>query len=108
LGLPLAQLHCHWRGNVTGLIHSELYRNHPNVAMVMDVDHVMLMIAFDVHAEIKGDTPTILHLEPLLHLILNLHNQALVGNDKEIIDLQYDYSNNCGWILKHEQSSGDT
>jgi hypothetical protein len=53
LGLPLAQLHCHWRGNLPGLIRSELYHNHPNVAMLMDVDHVMLMIAFDVHAEIK-------------------------------------------------------
>jgi hypothetical protein len=47
----------------------------------------MLPIAFEVHAEIAGDTPTIMHPEPLLHLILDLPNQTLVSNDKEIIHI---------------------
>ena len=76
----------------------------------MDVDRVMLPIAFDVHAELEGDTPEIMHPEPLLHLILDLPNQALISNDKEIIDVQNDRSNNYVLILimKHEQSSVNT
>jgi hypothetical protein len=48
---------------------------------------VMLPIAFEVHADIAGDTPKIMHPEPLLHLILDLPNHTLVSNDKEIIDI---------------------
>jgi hypothetical protein len=76
----------------------------------MDVDGVMLQIACDDHAEIAGDTPEIMHPEPLLHQILNLPNQDFVRNDKEIIDVQ----NNCGKnyalipIMEHKQSSVDT
>jgi len=110
VGLPLVKLHCHWRGDWSGLIHSELRQDHPNVAVLMDVNCVMLPIAFDNHAEIEGETPEIIHLEPLLHPILDLPNQSLVGNDEEIINVQ----NNCGndyaliLIVEHEQSSVDT
>jgi hypothetical protein len=69
---------------------------------------VMLPIAFDVHAEIDGDTPEIMHLEPLLHLIVYLPNQALVSNDKEIMDVQNDRGNYVLiFIMQHEQSSFD-
>jgi len=77
----------------------------------MDVDPVMLPIAFDVHAKIEGDTPEIMHPEPLLHLVLDQPNQALVSNDKEIIDVQNDCGNDYSVILlvmEHEQSSVDT
>jgi hypothetical protein len=76
----------------------------------MDVDRVMLPIAFDVHSEIEGDTPKIMHPEPLLHLILDLPNQALVSNDKEIIDVQNDCGNDYDMIhiMEHEESSVDT
>ena len=71
----------------------------------------MLLIAFDVHAEIEGDTLEIMHPEPLLHLILDLPNLALVSNDKEIIDVQNDCGDDYAVILlvmEHEQSSIDT
>ena len=99
VGLPLVKLHCHWRGNWSGLIHSELFQDCPNVAVLMDVDRVMLPIAFDVHAEIEEDTSKIMHLEPLLYLVLNLPNQAHVSNDEEIIDLQNDYGDDYAVIL---------
>jgi len=75
----------------------------------MDKDLLKLQIAFDLHTEIEGDTPEIIHPEPLLHLILDLPNQALITNDKEIIDLQ----NDCGYyisilIMEHQQSSVNT
>ena len=53
VGLPLVMLDCHWRGNWSGLIHSEHRQDHLNIAVLMDVDRVMLPIAFDVHAEIE-------------------------------------------------------
>jgi hypothetical protein len=59
----------------------------------MDIDRLKLPIGFDVHAEIQGDTPEIMHPEPLLHLSLELPNQALVSNDQEIIDVQNDRGN---------------
>ena len=110
VGRPLVKLHCHWRGNWHGLVHSELGQYRPNVAVLMDVDRAMLPIAFDVHAEKEGDTPNIMHPEPLLHLILDLPNQDLVSNDKEIIDVQNDCGYDCAVILcvmEHEQSSFD-
>ena len=110
VGLPLVKLHRHWCGDWSGLIHSELRRDRPNVAVLMDVDRVMLPIAFDVHAEIEGDTPEIMHPEPLLHLVLDLPNQALVSNDKEIIDGQNNYGDDYALMLilmEHEQSSVD-
>jgi len=76
----------------------------------MDIDRVMLPIAFDIHAEIEGDTPEIMHPEPLPHLIVDLPNQALVSNDEEIIDVQNDCGDNYAVILlvmEHEQSSVD-
>jgi len=102
VGLPLVKLHCHWRGNWPGLVHSELCQDRPNVAVLMDVDRVMLPIAFNVHAEVEGDTAEIMHPESLLHLILDLPNQALVSNDEEIIDVQNDCGDDCALILKHE------
>jgi len=93
VGVPLVKLHCHWHGNWPGLIHYELRQALPNVAVLKDDYRVMLPIAFDVHAEMEGDTPEIMHPEPLLHQIFDLPNQALVNNDKEIIDVQNDWGN---------------
>jgi hypothetical protein len=59
--------------------------------VLVDVDRQILQIAFDVHAEIEEDTPEIMHPEPLLHLVLDLRNQATFSNVKEIINVQ----NNC-------------
>jgi hypothetical protein len=65
----------------------------------MDVDRLMLPTVFDVHADIAGDTPDIIHPKPLLHLILDQANQALVSNDKEIINVQNGYSDKYAVIL---------
>jgi len=110
VGLPLVKLRRNWRGDWSGLIHSELHQDRPNVAVLMDANRVMLPIAFDIHAEIEGDTPEIMHPETVLHLILDLPNQALVSNDEEIIDVQNDCSNDYALIhiVEHEQSSVDT
>jgi len=111
VGLPLVKLHLHWRGNWSGLIHSELRQDRLNVAVLMDVNRVMLPIAFDDHAKIDGVTPGIMHPEPLLHLVLDLPNKALVSNDKEIIDVQNDCGNDYSvtlLVMEHEQSSIDT
>jgi hypothetical protein len=108
--LALVKLHRHGRGNWSRLIHSELRQDHPNVAVLMDVDHVMLPIEFDVHAEIAGDTTQLMNPEPLHYLVLDLPNQALVSNYKEIIDIQNDCGNHYSVILlamEHEQSSVD-
>jgi hypothetical protein len=110
VGLSFVKLHRYWRGKGLGLVHSEHLQDRPNVAVLMNVDRVMLPIAFDVHAEIEGDTPNTMHPEPLVHLDLDLPNQALGSNDKEIIDVQ----NDCGddyiviIIIEHEQSFVDT
>jgi len=106
-GLPLVKLHCHWSGNRPAHVHFELRQDRPNVAVLKDVDRVMLPIAFDVHAGIEGDPPEIMHSEPLLHLILDLPNQALISNDKEIIDPQNDCGDDFALTLQHEQSSVD-
>jgi hypothetical protein len=49
-----------------------------------------------------------MHPEPFLHLILDLPTEALVSNDKEIIDVEDHCGDDCALILKHEQSSVDT
>jgi hypothetical protein len=85
VGLSLVKLLRHWRGNWSGLVHSKFRQDGPNVAVLMDVDRVKLPIAFNVDAETEGDTPEIVHPEPLLHLIIDLPNQVLVRNDKEIV-----------------------
>jgi len=110
IGLPLVKLHRHWRGNWSGFIHSELRQDCPNIAVLMNVDRVMLPIAFDVHAEIDGDTLEITHLEPLLLLARDLPNQALVSHDVEMINVQNDCGNDYVLILivEHEQSSVHT
>jgi hypothetical protein len=75
----------------------------------MDVARVMLPIVFEVHAETEGDTPDIIHPEPHCHLILHLPNQALVGSDKQMIEVQNDCDKHCGLIvwMVHEQYSVD-
>jgi hypothetical protein len=52
----------------------------------MDVNRVMLPIAFDVNAEIAGDATDNIPPEPLPYLVLYLPNQALVSNDDKMID----------------------
>jgi len=110
VGLSVVKLDRNWHGNWTGLVNSELRQDHLNIAVLMDVNRVMLPMVFDVHAEIEGDIPQIMHPEPLLHLILDLPNQVLVSKNKEIIDIQNDRSNDYRLIriLKHEQSSVNT
>jgi hypothetical protein len=99
----------HRHGNWPGLVHSELRQNLPNVAVLLDVDRIMLPSVFDVHAEIEGNTPEIMHPEPLLHLVLDLPNQAQVINDKKVIEVQNTRGNHYVLILiiEHEQSSVD-
>jgi hypothetical protein len=104
------KLHRQWRGNSSRLIDCELRQHRLNEAVLRDVNRVMLSIASDAHAETDGDTPAIMHLEPLLDLILDLPTQAHGSNDKDIIDIQ----NDCGadydvihLLKEHEQSSID-
>jgi hypothetical protein len=74
----------------------------------MDADRVMLPMAFNVHPEIEGDTPEMMYPQPLLHLVLDLPNQALVSNDEETIDVQNDRGNDgLILIMELEQSSVD-
>jgi hypothetical protein len=44
----------------------------------------------------------IMHPDPLLHLILDLPNQRLLSNGKEIMDVRNDCGDDCAVILKHE------
>jgi len=69
-----------------------------------------MAILCDVHAEREGDTPKMMHPEPLIRLVLDLPNQALVSNDVEIINVQNDHGNDYVLILimEHEHSSVDT
>ena len=53
VGLPLVELHYHWCGNWSRLIQSGLCEVCPNVAVLMDVNSVMLRTVFDVHAEME-------------------------------------------------------
>jgi hypothetical protein len=105
--LPLMKRHRHWRGNSTGVIHSEPRQDRPNVAVLLDVDHVMLSIEFAVYAEIDGDTPEIIHLESLPHLVRDLLKEAVVNNDEKLIEIQKDCGNEDVLILvvEDEQSS---
>jgi hypothetical protein len=108
VGLPLVKLHRQGCGNWPGLVDSELRQDRPNVAVLIDVNRVMLPSAFDIHAKIDGDTPELMHPEPFFHLIIDLLKEALISHDKVIIDVQNDCGNNCALNLKHEQSSVDT
>jgi hypothetical protein len=105
--LPLMKVHCHWRRTCPGLVHCELRQGCLNIAMLMDVDCVMLLIALDDHGKIQGDTPKIMYPEILLHLILDLPNQALINNDKEVIDILTICSEDWALMLKHKQYSID-
>jgi hypothetical protein len=51
-----------------------------------------------------------MHPEPLLHLALDLPNQALVCNDEEIIELKNDCGNDYAviFIMESTQSSVET
>lgn len=75
--------------------------------MLIDVNHMMLLIVFDGHAEIEGDTPKIMDLEHLDHLSVDLPTQALISKDKVIIYVQNDCCNNHALIPNHAQSSID-
>ena len=79
LGLPLLKLHRHRHGNWSVLVHSELRQVRPNIAVLMDVDRVMVPNTFDDHTETEGGTAGILHPEPLLNLILDLPNMPLLA-----------------------------
>jgi hypothetical protein len=61
VGLPLLKHHHHWYGKRSGPIHSELCQDHPNVAVLMDVNCVMRPIAFNVHAEIEREIHETMH-----------------------------------------------
>jgi hypothetical protein len=50
IGHSLVKLYRNLRGNWSRLVHSALRQDRPNVAVLMDVDRVMLPIEFDVHA----------------------------------------------------------
>jgi hypothetical protein len=95
---------------VSRLVHSELHEDRPNVAVLIDVDRVMLPIGLNIHAEIDEDTPKIMHPEHPEHRVLSLPNQALVRIHKEIIDVMNDSGNEYVLILimELEQSSVDT
>jgi hypothetical protein len=97
------KLHCHRCGDWPGLINSGPRQDRPNVAGLVNVDLVMFLIAFDVHAKTKRETPKIMHPESLLHFILDLPNQALASNDKEIIDVQNAGGDDYTFMLKHQQ-----
>jgi hypothetical protein len=107
--LPLLKLHRHWRGDWPVLIHSALRQDRPNVAELMDVQPVMLPIVFNIHTEMKRETPKIMDPEHLLLLVLDLPNQALVTNDKEILNVQNESANYVMiHIMEHEQCCIDT
>jgi hypothetical protein len=109
VGLPLVKVHCHWCGNWPGLRQSELRKDRPNVAVLMDVDRVMHSIEFDLQAGIDGDTPEIMQPDHFVHLMHDLPNEALYSNDVGIIDVQNDCGNDVLiLIMEHKQSSVDT
>jgi hypothetical protein len=70
----------------------------------------MLPLAFNVHGEMAGDTPKIMHPEPLPHLLIDLPTPALVSNDEETIDIQNGYGgdNVLIWIMDNERKSVNT
>jgi hypothetical protein len=104
--LPPVKRHCDWRGNWSRLVYLELWQDHPNVAVLMDVNRVMLPIAFVGHAQIEGDTLAIMHPEPLHHLEHDQPNQAFVSSDKEFIDVQNNHGNYILILdMEYEQSS---
>lgn len=105
-GLLLVKYDHNWHGNDSGRVHPELLQHRPNVAVMMDVDHMMHLIEFDGHAEINGDTAEIMHPEPLSHVIHNLHKQARISIDDEIINVQNDCGNGNALIgiVVQEQS----
>jgi hypothetical protein len=109
VGLPPANIPSHWRDNSPRLIHSELRQDRRNVAVLTDVNRGMLPIALNILAEIEGDTPELIHLEHHFDLILDLHNQALVRNDEETIDIQNNRGNDSFiHIMVHAQFPVDT
>jgi hypothetical protein len=73
--LPHVKRLCHWRGNWSGLIHSELHQDRLNVAVPMDADCVVHLIPFDIRAATDRHTPEIIHPEPVLYLISDLPNK---------------------------------
>jgi hypothetical protein len=70
VGLSLVKLHFHSCRTWYGLIHSEHHQDCLNVAVLTDVDPVMLRIGTNIAPKIEGTTTEIMHPEPLVYLIL--------------------------------------
>jgi hypothetical protein len=99
IGFPLVTLHCYWRAHWPGLMHSELRHIRPKIPVQMDINCEMRQISFDVHVEIAGGTPEIIHLEPIHHRVFDLCNQAIDTNDQEIIQVQNECGNDYAMVL---------
>jgi hypothetical protein len=69
--LPLLTVHHCWCGNWLELIHSELRQASPNVAVLIDVDLIMLLIELNVPDEIDENSPKTMYPELLLGLFLD-------------------------------------
>jgi len=54
----------------------------------MDIDCAMLPNAFDISAVMAWDILNMMHLDPLRHLIYDLHTKVSISNDEEIIDVE--------------------
>jgi len=72
VGFPLVKFHCLWRCMWPGHLRSELRKDIRNVAVLLEVDHFRIPIAFDAHTEMEWDTLEIMHPEPLFDLVLDL------------------------------------
>jgi hypothetical protein len=99
-----------WLDSWAALLHSEVPQDCSNIAVMMNVDSVMRMIPFDVHAEVDSGTAVIFHSEALLHLVIHLPNLGFVSNDEDSIDIQNDCGNDnsIALIMQHKQSTVDT
>lgn len=103
------KFHRHSGGNRLGLLYDNHCQDYPNVAVLIDVNHVMRLISFEGYAETERGTPDIIHQEPILHWIHDLPNQGCISNDGEIIGI----GNDCGndhplmLIIEHEHYSVD-
>jgi len=91
LGHPLMNLHHQSHGNWSRVIMATLYHHRPKVALLIDTDHIILLIAFDYHTEIEEDPPEIAHVESLFQLILYLVNQTMISSDDEVIEIPNDW-----------------
>lgn len=51
-GLPLVIIHCNWRHNWPGFVECEHRNDQPHIAILNNVNCVMLLIAYNVDPEI--------------------------------------------------------